>query len=258
MIALLAVKRTMAILQALSAADGLGVMDLSRRLEIHKADVSRILSALEELHYVVRDPETGRYHLGYKFVAMALQHVDRVRLEDVLDPVMREVAKATGELVQFAILQQEELIFIHKVEGEKPLRVASMLGMIAPPHATAVGKVWLASLEPSRARALLQERGMPKITEHTITDLETLMAELDQVRQQGYALSREEINPSVVGLAVPVFDGSDRVMGGLVVTLPVFEASPERLAEIGEVAKAAAHRLSEQLRLLPASSTSPA
>lgn len=156
---MLAVTRTMQILNELaSSKDGLGVLELSKSLNIHKADVSRILSTLASMNYVTQQGDDLKYRLNFKFVAMALKFQNKVQLDDIVHSPLEDLARQTGELVQFAIEQNEEMIFVDKVEGVKPLRVASMLGQSAPLHATAVGKVWLASLSREKVLCLMEQR----------------------------------------------------------------------------------------------------
>jgi len=247
----LAVTRTMQLMDALSRNfAGIGVLELSNSLQMHKADVSRILSTLQQAGYVIQEENTSKYTLSFKFVAMALKFRDEMRLEDVVRPVLTQLVRATGESVQFAVQQNRDLIYVEKEEGIKPLRVASMLGQTAPLHATAAGKMWLSSLPVHEAVQLLEQRGMEAITAHTITNLEDLLRELKQVRQQGYAVSREEVNPTVFGLAAPVYDRKANVRGALVITLPMYEATHERVEKVRVEALKHASILSEHLQTI--------
>jgi DNA-binding IclR family transcriptional regulator len=247
---MLAVERTMQLLGALvRRPEGMGVLELSTELDIHKADVSRILSTLEEMGYVTQDPISSQYTVSFQFIAMALRSQERMRIEEIVRPVLCDLVQEIGESVQFAVEQNRQLIYIDRVDGIKPLRVASMLGRTAPLHATAAGKTWLASLSDEEVAALMEERGMEAVTEHTITDLGGLLTELSRVREQGYAVSREEVNPSVFGLSVPVVDHNQRVRAAVVATIPVFEASTERVESIKTGVVRAANILSDRLDL---------
>ncbi|QSO51383.1 IclR family transcriptional regulator [Alicyclobacillus curvatus] len=248
---LLAVVRTMQILDTLSREpQGLGVMEIANSLHIHKADASRILSTLEEEGYVVRDEVTSLYSVAFQFVAMALRYMDETEMGDIVRPILNDLVQTIGESVQFAIEQNRDLLYIDRVDGIKPLRVASMLGLKAPLHATAAGKVWLASLPDEEVAQLMRERGMKAITPRTITSLEDLLENLAQVRQQGYAEAREEINQTVYGLAAPVHDRYGRVRAALVATIPAYEATEERIAVVKTGVFASAEILSQRLALI--------
>jgi DNA-binding IclR family transcriptional regulator len=245
---LAAVDRTMRILELLASnSGGLSVTELSDRLDLHKANVSRILSTLEAGGYVHQDTHTQSFTLTWRVVALAYRYADALPLEEAAKPVLQRLADQTGELVQLAVVQHDELIFVAKVEGAKPLRVASMLGRSAPLHATAVGKAWLASLPEEKVIQLIGKRGLAPITTTTITDISKLVTQLRQIREQGYAVVWEEVNQSVVGLAVPVAAASGQVYACLVVALPAFEATPGRLEEIRSATAAAADHLADRL-----------
>jgi len=248
---MLATSRTMALLDALAnSSSPIGVIELSHALQIHKADVSRILSTLEQTGYVIRNMETAKYTLSFKFIAMALRFRDETRLEDVVRPVLLDLVRTTGESVQFAIQQNGDMIYVEKEEGIKSLRVASMLGRTAPLHATAAGKVWLSSLPEAEAVALLEKRGMPLITSNTITNLADFLEELRHVRERGYAVSREEVNPAVFALAAPVYDRKASVQGALVITLPMYEANQERVETVRVAVMQHADILAERLQMI--------
>ena len=245
---LAAVKRTMRILELLADhPEGMGVTELAAQLAVNKASVSRILATLQKAGYVSQDERTRLFSLGWRLVALAYRFADSLPLEEAARPVLRELAQKTGELVQLAVVDGEELLFVAKAEGARPLRVASMLGKAAPLHATAVGKVWLASLPEARVLEILARKGMPRITEHTITDPMRLLEELRQVRAQGYALAREEVNPTVVGVAAAVPPDGPAVRAALVVAIPAFEATEARIGELAAACRQAAGTLAARL-----------
>lgn len=247
---MLAVERTMQLLEALVRyPEGKGVLELSAELDIHKADVSRILSTLEDMGYVIQDEVSARYIIAFKFIAMALSYQDKTQLEDIVRPVLVELVQEIGESVQFAVEQNRQLIYVDRVDGIKPLRVASMLGKMAPLHATAAGKVWLSSLSRDDVASLMKERNMKAFTERTITNIEDLFIEIEKVGTQGFATSDEEINRTVFALAAPVLDRKRRVRAAVVATIPKYEASAKRIEFVKLGVIRSANVLTERLSL---------
>lgn len=247
---LLAVARTMQILELLAQSpDGLSVSGITESTGFQKADVSRILSTLQEGNYVTQDLANSRYTLSWRFIALALKYSDSLELEGVARPILNQLAADTGELVQLAVVQSEEILYVAKVEGVKPLRVASMLGRSAPLHATAVGKVWLANLPIDKAMSLVAKKGLAKVTDKTITDPDLFLVELRKVKELGYAISWEEINPTVVGIAVPVYGNEKAVKAVIVVAIPAFEADEERLQEIRGYLDKVAEKLTRRFKM---------
>lgn len=244
---LAAVDRTMRILDLLAShPDGMGVTELADRLDLTKANVSRILSTLEAGGYVSQDPRSLLFTLTWRLVAMAYRYADALPLEETAKPILAELATRTGELTQLAVVQNDGMLFVAKVDGNRTLRVASMLGRRAPLHATAVGKVWLASLPEARVMALL-DREMKAYTAHTITEPVKLIQELREVAARGYAIVREEINASVAAVAVPVPPDGRPVQAAIVIAVPAFEATPERIEELRAATVNAARDLADRL-----------
>jgi len=106
-----------------------------------------------------------------------------------------DLAESTKETVHLVILDQNEVLYIDKVESNSNptgLRMASMLGSRIPAHCSAVGKVLLAALPEKQLDRLVSSKGLPRLTENTITDLGKLKEHLELVRENGYALDKEE------------------------------------------------------------------
>jgi IclR family acetate operon transcriptional repressor len=109
-----------------------------------------LLASLQNDGYVIRDEATDSFRLGLCFAAIALWHIDNLGISDLCQPVLRGLAIRTGELIQLAIVQNEQMIYVAKAEGQQRIRVLSLVGRTAVLHASSAGKVWLASLPEIR------------------------------------------------------------------------------------------------------------
>ena len=146
-----------------------------------------------------------------------------------------------------AILSDGQVVYINKVESSHMMGLKSYVGKRNPCHATALGKVLLASLEPGQVDEIAAARGMPSYTPYTITSAAALHKELEQIRRQGYAVDNEEFELGLWCAAAPVRDYSGRAAAAISVTIPVGRAKflmRERL--IQDVA-ATAQRISRDL-----------
>jgi DNA-binding IclR family transcriptional regulator len=123
--------------------------------------------------------------------AIALRHIDITGISDLVLPLLRAVANDTGELVQLAIVQNEQVIYIAKAEGKQRIRVLSLVGRAAVLHASTAGKVWLASLSEDQALALSLKSGLERFTNKTISGIDQLRAELLLVKKNQYAIVEE-------------------------------------------------------------------
>jgi DNA-binding IclR family transcriptional regulator len=235
--ALAAVERTLQVIEVLvGEVDGLSVTELETRTQLPKSMVSRILTTLNEEGYVERDSKTRYYKISLNFLSMAYRHINALGINDIFFPMMERAAERTGELIQLAIVKDSGIFFIDKIEGQNPLKVASMVGQKAPLHATAVGKVWLASLSDQEVTAVISKTGMKAYTEHTITDLDTLLKDLAEVRKRGYGIANEEINAEIVAAGIPIYL-EDAVVASLIIAAPHFKMNAERIEELAQICK---------------------
>lgn len=238
------VARAMRILEAVAEApDGVAVRDLSRALGCGKGTVSKMLATLERGHYVRQAEETGRFFLTWRLLALAYGHAERAGMPRVFAPVLQELADETDELVQLAVVDGDQVLYVAKAEGlGQRIRLLPLVGLWAPLHATAAGKVWLASLDaPALARVLGRHR-LRAVAPRTITSLPALRAELGRVRARGYAIADEELAEGGRAVAAPVCKAGE-VAGAVALSGPSYRLSLERLHALAPRVMAVAGRL---------------
>lgn len=244
------IERAIGLLEALVGhPSGKTVGELSIQLKQPKSAVSRILGTLEAEEYVARDPYSGRFRIALKLLALAYRHAESLGVEDVSMPFLRQLADETGELVQLALVDGAEMRYVVKAEGANRIRTVSLMGTKAVLHATASGKVWLASLAWEHALKLVLNDGLDALTPKTITTVEALSRELDGVRRNGYALNVGEHTPEVNSVAVPVKSQRMKgtVLGAVILTGPEFRLSKKRLTEFVPALSTIAERIGEAL-----------
>ncbi len=219
------VHRALRILEILACErNGMTITELSAEFEINKGLVHRMLMNLSELNYVYKDDLTQRYRLSMKLVSLAFRQVETMGVYDTLLPILRELAYETGELSEIGWIEDRRMVIVAKVDSPQKVRVVDRLGEELRPHATAAGKVWLAYSDPEFVRQVLAERGLPAITEYTITDVDELCEQLAEIRERGFSVNYQESALDVSAIAVPVLKReSDRtVLGAVSVAAPLY------------------------------------
>ncbi len=220
--------------------DGISLARLSARLGFGKASLSKILATLEREGFVRQDRVTAQFQLGWRLLALAFGHAQRVGIPAVCLPILQQLADETDELVQLAIVERDQVLFVAKAEGQgQRLRMLPLVGLAAPLHATASGKVWLASLPRSEAARLLARRGLPRLGPRTITSRPRLLAQLQEVRRRGYAIVDEELVEGGRAVAAPIWNAG-RVVGAVAVSGPAFRLPLAKLHRMSERVKRAA------------------
>lgn len=241
-----AVARAFAIVRELAdTPQGITAGELNERTGIGLSMVSRILATLLQDSYVTHDPRTGFYSLSLKTLATCYRYADRLGFPEVVMPALRALAQGTGELAQLAVVQDEEMWFVAKAEGQQPIKLVSLVGQRVILPAMAAGRAWLAYLPEEAALKLIMKEGLKPRTRWTITSLDELRRELAKVRERGYALQVREVFDEVAAIACPVFHpGSrDQVVGSLVVNGPAFRLTKETLRGFAPAVQATAREL---------------
>src|SRR5213083_1292282 len=221
--------------------EGVALTRLSAELGYGKATLSKVLATMERGHFVRRDTATGHFHLSCRLLALAFAYAERVGIPGLCAPILQALADETGELVQLAVVEGGSVLFVAKAEGpDHRLRMVPLVGAVAPLHATASGKVWLASLSEAAATAALTQQGLARLAPRTITSRARLLAQLRGIRAQGYAIVDEELVAG--GRAVAVIRG-DGVVGSVAVSGPTFRVPVHKLHRMAPRLKRAAAEL---------------
>jgi IclR family acetate operon transcriptional repressor len=196
--------RAFAILEAMADAGGeIGLSQLATEAQLPPATIHRLVRTLVDLGYVRQEP-SRQYSLGPRL--MRLVDTSTKRLETLAHPYMLDVVDALGESVNLAVLDGEEIVYVAQVQpSQNFMRMFTEVGRRVKPHATAVGKAILATKPEDEVRELLKRTGMPRRTKHTITTPKLLFADLERVRERGYALDdgEQELGVRCVAVGVP-------------------------------------------------------
>jgi IclR family KDG regulon transcriptional repressor len=227
------VARAMQILKLVSLKkEGSGVTELSNGVDINKSSVYRILSTLVKHGLVEQDTTTEKYKLGYGVLELAASLLESIDLRKEAAPYLRELEQATNEVIHLVVYDQGEVVYIEKLDGTETLRMHSKIGRRAPIHCTGVGKAIVAYLPPGHVLDILERHGMPELTPKTITDRQTYMKELQEIREQGYALDDEENELGIICVSAPIFDQTGQAFAAVSVSGPKIRMSEERQQQL--------------------------
>ncbi|GAB3629851.1 IclR family transcriptional regulator [Pandoraea terrae] len=192
------------------------VSEIAHALELPRATVYRLLRTLAEFEWVIQDGTT--YRLSFRPTGLFVHAGAGSSLADRMTPVLQALVNETGETAHFAALDGDRVVYLAKIDSPHPIRMFSQIGWRGPLHATGVGKALLAWAAPALL-ARICAQGLERFTPRTIVDKKTLLAELERVRTQGYAVDAEELIDGLTCVAVPVMSGT-RVLGALSIAGP--------------------------------------
>jgi DNA-binding IclR family transcriptional regulator len=213
-------------------SQGVGVGELSEKLAFPKGTIHRLLSSLAYFDFARKDPISKKYRLGFKLIELGNCLLNHLDFQTEARPFLVELAEQTKETVHMVILDHNEALYIDKVESSKltgGLRMVSMLGTRIPAHSSAVGKVLLSSLSHKELDEVIQDKGLHRRTEYTITNPLILKKHLKVVREQGYAIDIQENEKGVCCVGAPIMNRKGRVIAAISISGPSFRLTPQVL-----------------------------
>lgn len=242
------VDRALRIIKIVSTRkEGFGVTELAEKLNLNKSSVFRLVATLIEHGFMEQDQETKKYRLGYQYLELSSKLLDSMDIRKEAAPYLKELETLTSEVIHLVIYSQQEAVYIEKLEGHETLRMHSQVGKRAPMHCTSAGKTILAYLPEGEARTIMTKNELPRHTENTITDPDTLLESLKEIRRRGYGKEVEENEVGITCIAAPIFNFRGEIAGSISISGPTIRMGEERIEEIIEPLKQAGEKVSKRL-----------
>lgn len=185
-----------------------------------KPTVYRLLSLLQRLGMLLREPKGKGYTVGPRLSALAVEVLMNSAPRAPRHAVLRALVDEIGETCNMTMLDGDEVVYIDRVETAWPLRAHLQPGSRVPIHCTASGKLFLSQLPARRRRHLMQAAPLKRYTETTITEPKKLERALARIRAEGFSTDNEEWLAGMIAVAVPVLDESGRVYAAVAVHAP--------------------------------------
>ncbi|KRF12465.1 IclR family transcriptional regulator [Nocardioides sp. Soil797] len=239
------VDRALAILEVLAHRGTAGVTELAAELEVHKSTAFRLIATLEGRGLVEQTEDRGKYRLGMGILRLAGATTARLDVVQEARSVSRHLAAETGETVNMAVLSESSALYLDQVAGSSALQSHNWVGQHIPLHATSNGKVLLSGLTAERLDEVLG--GLAAYTELTITKKGRLRAEVEKVRQAGYAVAVDELEVGLTAVAAPIHNAHGDVIASLSVSGPTLRLDEERLEAVIPLVVDAAAEVSHRL-----------
>lgn len=204
------------------------LLEASEAMQLSKPTAFRLLQTLINFGLLAQDDDTKSYRPGLRL--MELYYRGRRGLDPFVDarPATKRLSEKFNETVHLGTLDRGQVVYLHKDESTRTVRMFSTIGRRAPAHCTGLGKALLAYLPAEELVAVVRQHELTSYTATTITDFTALQLELATIRERGYSLDNGEHEPEIRCVACPVTDGSDHVVAAVSLTAPKtrFDAYP--------------------------------
>lgn len=206
--------RGLAVIRSFSAqAPAQTLTEVATRTGLTRAGARRILLTLEGLGYV--ESQGRQFRLTPKILDLGFAYLSSLPLWDLAEPVMEALVEDVKESCSAAVLDDAELVYVLRIPTHKIMSINLGIGSRLPAFCTSMGRVLLAGLPADEARHRLSSRERRALTRHTVTEVDAVMALLDDVRRQGWCLVDQELEEGLVSLAAPIVDRSGRTIAAL-------------------------------------------
>lgn len=222
----------------------LGVQEIADRCDVHKSQVSKILSTLAVHNFAVKNPVTGLYKVGPELFVLGSRFIMGSRLARESTPIIEEICQQTGHSVRVAIQVGDSVVYLTSVEGRLLLDSDRRVGALLAWHASAAARVLLAFKDEAEQQRLLDKFGLQPLTPTTNTDRATLLRICADIRETGFTMVRSQSVTGLAAMAAPIFGEGLTCIASLMFGSPEHDLPPEDEPELVQILHASARRLS--------------
>jgi len=199
-----------------------GVSEVAKALGFPKSTTSELMSDLAAQRLLSRATK-GRYRLGWRLFELSQTLLDTTEFRVEARRVMEELVGCWRETVHLAVLDGVQAVYVEKLQPTPAVKIwISRTGARLPAHCSGVGKVLLAHSKWEHVATLFEDQGMPQLTPNTITTLDVLDEELEQVRERGYAYDHEETLVGLCCVAAPVYGSGGEAIAAISLSVPAY------------------------------------
>jgi IclR family pca regulon transcriptional regulator len=204
----------------------LTMAEVARLAGIDNATAFRFLNTLVEIGYVDRVPDTRKFRLALKVLDLGFNAIARSDLRTRARPILRGLVGEINEAASIGVLDRADVIYVERIQaGLARLGVDIRIGNRVPAYSSAIGHAILAWHVRADQISILESQPRRQLTATTTTDLDTLLARLEQVKRRGYAISDQETVSGLYVLAAPILDIDGIPLAGLSIAAPAFQTN---------------------------------
>jgi len=233
----------------------LTLSEVAARTNLSPATARRCLWTLEKLGYV--GSEGREYMLLPKVLSLGATFLEAGRFEELIQPVLRDIVTEAGDSASLGVMEGDDVLYLANFSGKRYVRLTAGAGSRFPAYAVSIGRVLLAALNEAELEAYLDRARLEQLTPSTITDKARLRGLIEEVRQSGYVVVKDELETGLAAVAVPIRLRSGKVVAGLNCSGFIRGNEDQYLVAARlDVLRRGAARINEVLRQVPSLSAS--
>jgi len=242
------VARALSVLRAFSRErPEMSVAEITRRLDLPRTIVIRLLNTLEDARYVERVVDTSHYRIGLVALEVgALYLADNPLIAKAAD-VLDDLARQSGYTAYLGALDRGDAVILALREGRHPVRFVWSIGDRLPATTTAFGKAMLMHLDVQQVDEILGDDRLTGLTEQSIKTRRELGRQLERAKEQGWTAAQDESYPGVSAVGAAIVDANGFPMAGVSISFLTYPHNPHTVEQLGRLTVDAAHTLSQRL-----------
>jgi len=244
--------KALRLLRLFSQRKNWSVSDMMASLGYHKSSIQRLVTTLEREGFLERVyPNKGVYQLGPQILLLGTIANQSSDLRSIAHPYLTRLCQQTQETTHLCVVNESQCYYLDKIDSPQSIRMVTFVGQRMPLHSTGVGKALMSGMSIKEIESVISDQGLDRITPNTITDRESLLKELSQIREDGLSYDREEMEIGLRCIAAPLFDSAGRVVASISISGPSQRMTDAIQHKFGNLVKETAGRISERLGYLP-------
>lgn len=212
----------------------LGVTELSRRLQLSKGAVHKLLATLESDGFISQNPSTKQYSLGFTLLELGTKVLRDHNLVDFAKPYLQQLAEKTKELACLCVVDGKDAIYVDKIDSQHPIRFNVDAFRRFPLYATSASRVMLAFRPEAFIDSVLAD-GIRTYTPHSMQSPDEIKERLAAIRNRGYEISTNLRNVGVTGMAAPIRDATGEIVASVSLIGPSDRVVPQQDAFLQQV-----------------------
>jgi len=209
----------------------LGITDLSKKLQLHKNNVFRLITTLNSRNYIEKNNASGKYRLGVKTRALGHLAHRQADYRQYIRPALLRLNQFSRETCYFSVISGNYSYYMDAVDSNLPVRLTQWLGICRSLHSSASGKVQLAFMPKEEQERILNTLDFVEYTDRTINNVGKLKIEFNKILYSGYAVENQEYDINISEIAAPILDNSGNVIGALSIAAPSMRINIARIIE---------------------------
>lgn len=205
--------------------------ELCSFIDLPKSSVHNLVQTLCNMNYLLKKENYNEYGIGLNCFEVGNSYLTSNPFYSLAKQVLESMSVKSGETSHFGILDGTDVVYLYKFDSQQPLNIFSHIGKRIPAHAAAVGKALLTAYSDEEIKALYRDVKLQSLTPNTITDLDVLLEQIDEIRQLQFAYESEESTPYITCIATPIHNSAGNTVAAISISIPVFKKE-ERSEEL--------------------------